>query len=148
MNDPIREKICEDLVTTLSRMKTGAGYFFDWPSIDRGENVEPDEYPAAAVLDGAEEIKQLAHPLHDCLLDVQIRGRGKSSESPSAYGNRMIADACRAVMQDIRRGGLAVNTMVTGTDKLPGWPATDDVLIDVFLQVHYRTSLTDPSDAR
>lgn len=148
MSEPVDVLICEDLVETFRRMRKGAGYHFDYLAVDHGESIDPDEYPAVAVLDGEEDTTELAHPLHDNILSVQVRCRAKAFESPSQVGSYMIADVKRAAMQDITRGGLAVSTKVGGRDKVHGWPANDDVIVDVFLKVHYRASLTDPSDAR
>lgn len=148
-----RELICENLIDTYRGMTQGAGYCRDWKGFSRHLLAEePPEKPALAVIDPHEDVSALAYPLHDRSLDIEVRGLhdvpATRDNNPSRAGTEMIEDIERASMVDPTRGGLAVDTELKGSDKFPGWPGLDNVSVVVYLRIRYRTTHTDPSEAR
>jgi len=147
----IRELINLNLLETAKQMRKGAGYHFDWGSFFRHlAPDEPDDVPAYGQQDTGEFISQLIYPLHERTLTVEHRGYHYVPDPTQAgtEANYMLADLERMLMQDITRGGLAVDTRIVRNDTFIGYPATNGVTVSVVSEIDYRTLMTDPNLAK
>ena len=147
----IRENINVNLITSAKQMTKGAGYHYDWGSFFRHlAPDEPEDVPAYGQQDTGEFISQIIYPLHERVLTVEIRGYHYVSDPTQAgtVANYLLADLERMLMQDITRGGLAVDTRLIRNDTFIGYPATNGVTVAIVSEIDYRTLLTDPNKAK
>lgn len=147
----VREQICVNMIETAKQMTEGAGYNFTWGSFFRHlAPDEPEDVPAFGMQDTGESTTQLVFPIHDRTLTVEVRGYHyvPDPEQAGTVANHMIADLERVLMQDVTRGGLAVDTRLIRNDTFIGYPATNGVTVSIVAEIDYRTLLTDPNQAK
>ena len=147
----IRELINLNLIETAKQMREGAGYHFDWGSFFRHlAPDEPDDVPAYGQQDTGEIKSQVVYPIIERELTIEVRGYHyvPDPEQAGTVANYMIADIERMLMQDITRGGLAVDTILDRDDTFIGYPATNGVTVSQVVLIQYRTLLTDPNQAK
>ena len=116
----VREKILEDIETTLKGISKIKGYENDIANIKRykqsGNSLR--EVPCIIISAGPEE-KTQGEQLINCRFTVNIEVWIRHDEEDIAGStdtiiNSLLGDVEKALFIDYTRGGLAVNTVVTG----------------------------------
>jgi len=116
----VREKILEDIETTLKLISKANGYENDIASVQRwlqgGNSLR--EVPCIVISAGPEE-KMQGEQLINCRFTVNIEvwirhDEDDVSGSTDTIINSLLGDVEKALFIDYTRGGLAVNTIVTG----------------------------------
>jgi len=142
----IRENIILDLKQTLEDMSEGAGYHYDWEDVWL---FPPKNYghPWALISENTERQIDLVYPKIERVLEVEIAASHRvltsSADAPSTASRALIADLERAVMQDPKRAGNAVDTSLVRTD--PPILAADAVGVVVVIEIKYHTNRKDPN---
>lgn len=148
----IRDDIVDDLKTTLGGITAGAAYnyttasVFDWRT--PGASTIPS-FPAVSVWDLDERVEWKAYPLATRILRVTIQAihACEPNDDPAGVARKMLHDIQKAVVVDHTRGGVAVDTLEVANRVAVDAPAEPYVVVEVDLDVHYRTNRADPASA-
>ena len=140
------------LETTLQRMDSGRGYYYDWKGGQRWALIPPSDagWPFFSLLDQRESVTETSNRLHRSL-DIAVGGWhdvefGRSDE-PAKAALRLIADLERALMSDRKQGGHALDTIITGSEPQVNEAAQPSIFVEVTARIHYRTNVTEPTEA-
>lgn len=149
----LRKQIIDHLVSTLGGINGGGSYASSVKGVSWWMRIPQSitEYPWLVVADTEERITDLVYPLSDRTLSIVIAGTllyTMGADEASDGANDLIADIERAVLGDPTRSGLAFDTQVTSTSTDITEGADPLVVVEVKLNVRYRTLRTDPGDAR
>lgn len=148
----VRKQIIDDVIQALQGIN-GTGEYVStvrnvywWLAIP---NTMP-EYPTLVVADVEEKITDLVYDLSDRNLTVRIAATLLYPENTNSLEgvNELSGDIEKALTADITRGGLAVDTRITGTRTEIVDPEATLVAIEVECLIRYRTLRTDPDEAR
>ena len=140
----VRERILENIKSSLEDIKKSNGYDNDIKSVQRWMQHGNSLYdtPCIIVAAGAEEQQSGPFPLVSCNLSVELTLWYRQSENDSiptdTYLNSLLGDIIRALYADYTRSGLAQDTEVTSVlpfESVEGQPQTG-LIIDA--QVSYR----------
>lgn len=153
MADTIREKIFENLVTTLSGISVVGGYDNDIASVERwnmnGNNKA--SVPAIIINSGPEKNDDgKAYDLTHCLLTVFIELWVRQNEAESATTptdkllNSLLGDIKKALAQDVTRGGNAVDTEVTDVETFETIEGQQHAGLVITVQIEYRHQQQNP----
>ena len=150
MPETVREKIFQNLESVLNQVKTLNGYDNDIQSVQRwrqnGNSLK--DVPAIIISSGSESNEDKPLPLTTCnltvFLDLWIRELESSTEGTEIKLNSLLGDVKKALKQDIKRGGNAVDTSFG--DTLPFETAEGEPHAGLIIQVliKYRHQQTDP----
>jgi hypothetical protein len=151
--ETVREKILENLKTTLEGITVANGYNFDFTSgtIQRwsmhGNSLV--NLPAVVLSCGDESEQSAPYPLEECALSVYLDCFFVSDEdeatSTDTYLNRLQGDIKKAVLADHTRGGHAVDTNVLGTTPFETTEGQHYAGIIVEIEIKYRHQRLDPA---
>jgi len=147
----IRQKNADNRIATARQMTEGAGYNYDWGSFYDGvAPPEPDELPAFCFIDPDESLDFGPNPLMDRVTYGEFKGMHSAPEPQDQYptARRMIEDIERNQAGDFTVGGLAVTVQLARASIFAEYPTSDRVTVVIPFELRYRTTLTDPSDAR
>lgn len=147
--EPIPQMILENLQTALGAADGGSDYFYDLNVVKIGEDIfQAAYYPAVTI--GIGEMGRLYENKEGRVLwagnfrwSLSVIGAIEGYTDGPKRLIRMFHDIYRAVMADYTRGGVALNTIVTGAEMLP--PADGDDTrswLEVGVEVHFRTKDT------
>jgi len=153
MGDTVREKIMEDIKTTLEGISKANGYNNDIASIQRwrqGGNPRLN-VPCIVINAGPEEKDPVPNPLTTCRLTVNIDVWIRHDEddvpgSTDTILNSLLGDVEKALMVDIKRGDYAVDTIIQRNipfETAEGEPYAG-IIVDV--EIHYRHKITNPEE--
>lgn len=149
----VRERIIENIVSTLQGITVANGYHVDIVSVQRQEpgGAVRKSTPFILVQEGGEEAKDGPNPMSTKMLDIVVTAVTSRDEDYSApldeTLNVLRGDVETALMQDRTRGNLAVLTSPVGSmpaeyhDK--GGVASPGVAI--LFSVTYRHHYQDPT---
>jgi hypothetical protein len=152
-SEPIQERILQDLEASLRLVNgTGAYHHVLVTILERGAPWPEalDQLPAARVLEGDEAATLGATGLVARQLPVTVEARlalPEPGRNLRTEAGRLIADLERAVTADPRRGGLAVDTFLTGNSRLIDEEPGPLAEVRVEFLVQYRTRHGDPATA-
>jgi len=138
--------------TTLQRMDSGRGYFYDWKGGQRWLLVPPSDagYPYFSLLDQRETVTETANRLHR-VLEIAVGGwyevEFSRDSEPAKAALRLIADLERALMSDRKQGGHALDTILTGSEPQVNEAVQPSIFVEVTARIHYRTNVTEPTEA-
>lgn len=151
--ETVREKILENLKTTLEGITVANGYNFDFPpgTIQRwsmhGNSLV--NLPAVVLSCGDESEQSAPYPLEECALSVYLDCFFVSDEdeatSTDTYLNRLQGNIKKAVLADHTRGGHAVDTNVLGTTPFETTEGQHYAGIIVEIEIKYRHQRLDPA---
>lgn len=153
MAEPARETLLAYLETTLQRMDSGRGFFFDWKGCSRWALEPPANagWPYCSLLDTREAITEPAHNRLSRRLEIAVGGWhsvGYSrEEGPASAASRLVSDIERALMWNRKQGGNAVDTILTGSETIVNAAVKPSVFVEVTAAIMYRTNLTEPTEA-
>ncbi len=151
MADSIRERIVQDVVSTLEGIRVSNGFDLDVQSVLRARlpGVKVQEFPTILVVEQSETKDQPATP-------GGLLGKWAASlsvalicwvrhEEMAREANRLLANVEKALMADLTRGGLAVLTNLVSNEMF----VTEDIEapkagITVVIEVRYRHAEQDP----
>ncbi|MCK5161646.1 MAG: hypothetical protein KAQ99_08750 [Candidatus Aureabacteria bacterium] len=154
MSKTVREKILEDLETTLALIKTEEGYENDILSVQRWKQSGNStvNVPCIIINGGSEPRSQHPNPLITCILkvylDLWIRHDEEAAESTDTYINSLILDIENALMVDYTRGGYAQNTEIVNLDPFRGVEGNPHAGVTIEVDIKYRHEQGDPTQAR
>lgn len=154
MSKSVREKILENLETTLALVKTEEGYNNDISSVQRwkqsGNSIV--NVPCIIINGGSEPRSQHPNPLITCTLkvylDLWIRHDEEAAESTDTYINSLILDIENALMVDYTRGGYAQNIEIVNLDPFRGVEGNPHAGVTIEVDIKYRHEQGDPTQAR
>ena len=153
MTEPVRERVLDNLKTTLEGMTTVGGYNFDFTSstVQRWSMLGNSlvDLPAIVITSGPEEQKSLANDHEDCSFTVYIDAFYVNDSDDEAvtdtYLNRLQGDIKKIVMIDEQRGGLALSTDVVGSAPFETADEQPYAGMTVELLIKYRHLRSDPT---
>jgi hypothetical protein len=150
-SESIRELILQHCETSLAAVNGVGSYQLDLETVSRGQGAPSnlDVLPAARIAEGTESVTNGPDPLITRTLPITVTGWVRVSDdslvSLATLRNRMQQDIETALLTDWTRGGLAVNTRLTGSRT----PDDDepDVLgsVEVSFELLYRTRHNNPT---
>ena len=147
MADTVRERILQNLVTTLQGVTTSAGYATTLRKVTRipASAFSLTELPMVMLVDASEE-KEDGNPAQftRCLLHLELICWNANYSTPSEEALKILGSVEKALYVDQRRGGLAIDTDVTGNETLIAEEAMPYGGVTIFMDVHYRHRLGDP----
>lgn len=150
---PTKEQILDNLQTTLEGITAGADYYNTVAFVTRVDTVpiELKEYPAIVMVPLGADYDQpgLATTL---AIDVQYRIRLtlaiRTRTTPTEELENFIRDVHTALLVDITRGGLAINTrMLDDAVYYPTQIKEPVAVADCTILVHFRTPRTNLNQA-
>lgn len=148
-NDPIRERIVDDLADTLQAITAGAAYWYTPANVFKWRMPPPEAiaFPAMCVLDTDERVERATTPLAHRTLSVTIVGIHSADliGQSDRVARRLLADIQKRVQVDRTRGGLAVTTNEVANRIFVESPSEPVVVVEVDLEITYRTALGDPA---
>ena len=151
MGDTVREKIMQNIETTMNEISKANGYSNDIASVQRwrqGGNPRTD-VPCIVINCGPEEKEPVPNPLTTCMLTVNIDVWIRHDEddvpgSTDAILNSLLGDVEKALMVDITRGGYAVDTVSERNIPFAMDEGAPHAGITMDVGIHYRHKITDP----
>lgn len=151
MRQSVRERILQNLQATLESIVEGATYNFTVRKVERTRAVpllENMEFPCVFIFEMPERITQEPNPLLTKELTIVFQSWLRSGDGDlSVQLNGFIADLEVALLADVRRGGLAVDTTITEHTVFVDTPIDVMAAIHTIATVHYRTVEGDPYTA-
>ena len=102
-------------------------------------------YPAASILEAADEMTTLYHPFCDRTLSIVLRLWIHATSERSEKLNLLLADVQKQMMMDNTRGGFAIDTL-EGSNRNVYLEAegAEEAGMDIDYEISYRTRLVDP----
>jgi len=153
MPETVRERIIENIKTTLEGIKKASGYNFDFS----GETVQRwsmhgnslVNLPAVIISSGDEEERSSPYPLEECTLSVYLDvfyvNEENEETSTDTYLNRLQGDIKKAILEDHTRGGHAIDTNVLGTTPFETAEGQHYAGIIIELEIKYQHMRLDPA---
>lgn len=143
MRESVRERILQNIQTTLEGINETAGYNFTVGRVERMRAVplaEDSEFPALFIYETSERIAQGPNPLLTKELTVIIQTWLRSGDNDlSVQMNGITADIETAMFADVKRGGLAVDTDVVEHVFMLDTPIEVLAALHSVFIIHYRT---------
>lgn len=144
----LKELILQDVKTTLEGITTAGGYSIDSPLVTRktGNALRAPRYPVIYLVEPEEEKEhEGAKQVTTAVMHLRMEAFIWDDRDQSALdATNMLRDMEHRLLQDVRRGGNAIDTTLTGNAlvvdedlKISGVALDVDVL--------YRHDLTDPA---
>jgi hypothetical protein len=151
--EPAREQLLAYLETTLQRMNSGRGFFYDWKGCQRWVLQPPSNagWPYSSLIDTREVVTEHTQNRLHRALDIAVGGwhvvtQGRE-DGPAQAAIRMASDIERALMWDRRQGRNAVDTILTGSEIMVDASTKPSVFVEVSARVTYRTNIEEPTEA-
>lgn len=153
MAETVREKILQNIKTTLEGIKIANGYNFDFleSSVQRwsmhGNRMA--DLPMIIISPGNEEEKSVPLPHEECALSVYLDVFYVNDEvdvTPTdTYLSRLQGDIKKAILADHTRGGHAIDTNVLGTTPFETTEGQHYAGIIIELEIKYQHLRLDPT---
>jgi len=151
--ETVRERILQNIKTTLEAVTIANGYNFDFtPQTIQRWSMHGNrmvDMPMAVISPGDEDETSSPHPFEECVVDGLFRRIFINDENDAVptdtYLNRLQGDIKKAVLQDPTRGGDAIDTDVLGTTPFETTEAQPYAGIIMELRVCYRHLRSDPT---
>ncbi len=153
MSETVREKILQNLKTSLENITTDNGYNFDFNenTVQRwsmhGNSLV--DVPAVILSPGDEEEKGRTLPYIQCdmtvYLDIFFIDNETDGIATDTYLNRLQGDIKKAILSDYTRGGYAIDTNVRGTTVFETTEGQQYAGIIIELGINYQHKRTDPT---
>lgn len=149
----VRERIVDNIVSALQNISIANGYNYDLKKARRtytaGQLLKT--FPRCMVLEGDErksDGEEGPVGIYTCFLPIEIECWIRDTKEPPEDANIFLGDVERAIMQDPRRGELAINTELEGSSLMIGAEPEPRAYHAMRFTVHYRHSRLDSSQAR
>lgn len=152
----VRESVLANIKTTLQGIAPGgvpaAGYTMPLKGVYRW-NVDTlasvIEAPLILVVDGGDAYQQATLSLLEkrltLAIDVWQRIEFTDDDDVAEEAGAFLADVERALLQDCRRGGFAIDTLFKNSEVLVQREAEPFYVVSLAVEIRYRTNLTNPS---
>ncbi|MCD6459406.1 hypothetical protein J7L67_01910 [bacterium] len=146
----IREKIMQNLVTTLEGITTGNGYNNTINAVYRWEQTGNSlvDVPVIELNIAGEDTENSPNPYTTATLSVMIdlfvrHDKSNFSGSTDAYLITFLADITKALMTDNTRGGNAIDTVITGNSPFDIVDGQGFTGLTVIIDILYRYKIYD-----
>ncbi|SRR6266571_3148953 len=155
--DTIRERCLKNLVTTLQTIKTANGYdnTVEDLAVQRfKQNGQPLSVGnnLLIIYEGEDETDEqpLTLTTHRLAVAIQVLARYDEAADPRSGAevcNSLMGDVLKAVLGDVTRGGVAIETLHTGASPLA--EDAQKLLLEFFMgfEITYRHRFADPKVA-
>ena len=155
MPNTVRENIFANLKTTLETIVAGATYDNTVAEVRR-YNINDQalgSYPLIVITPGTETGNDEAFPLLKCvlevILEVWISPAEDETTATDTLLNSLLGDIKRSLMQDITRGGYAVDTTVgTLVEPFESLRGQAEAGYFITVKIEYRHDQTNPKTVR
>ena len=145
----VRDRIAEHFATGFKNVAAGiGGYTTTWDIVSR-EPINPRELNQAEAVLGVYDLKerkvqQVGYTLCDLSFTIEFFWKKMMGDQTPSVGNTLMGEIQKLVLADPQQGGLALNTVGTGTElDLESFAGSVGAGIVTFL-VTYRHKLNDP----
>ena len=153
MEETVKEKILQNVKTTLEGIKKENGYNFDFiqSGIQRWSMFgnKMTELPMAIISPGNEEERSSPDPYEECALTVYLDifyvNDEKEDTPTDTYLNRLQGDVKKAILADHTRGSNAIDTNVMGTTPFETTEGQHYAGIIIELEIKYQHLRLDPT---
>jgi len=153
MPETVREKILQNLKTTLEGITVANGYNFDFaPETVQRWSMHGNSLvnlPAVIISCGDEGEQSVPYPFEECALSVYLDCFYVNDEdeaiSTDTYLNRLQGDIKKAILADHTRGGHAVDTNVLGTTPFETTEGQHYAGIIIEVEIKYQHQRLDPT---
>lgn len=146
---PVRHSIVAAMLTAVRAITAGATYNYSVAAAFPWRTPAPEglTYPAVCVLDLDEKVERATSPLHHRTLRVTFQAIHAAglTQAPDEVARRLLADLEVCVQANRTWGGLAVTTNEVANRIFLDTPAEPFVVVELEVEVTYRTRLTDPA---
>lgn len=153
-NPSLRTQVVQALVDAFSAIVAGADYHYTPAKVWRWRVPQSGEmsYPSIGVFDLDESVEYHAPPCVDRRVSVTVQGihAALPDQEPDVVARNLMADIQRAALADVRLGlpEFVIDVTETANRLAVDAPTEPYVVVEVDLDVHYRTSLKDPAARR
>ncbi len=141
----IRERIMQNIAVVLEQISTANGYNNTLQGVYRFEQKGNStvKEPFLEILPVSEDIQPAPEPYVTCTLtlnlDVWVRhSKSEFDGSTDAYLITFLQDITRAIMSDTSRGGLAIDTKITGNYPFVTVEGQPYAGVTVTVEIRYR----------
>ena len=151
--ETVRERILQDIKTTLEGVTIANGYNFDFTPLTvqrwsmHGNRMV--DMPMAVISPGDEDESSSPYPFEECVmavyLDLFFVNDENDAVATDTYLNRLQGDIKKAILLDPTRGGDAIDTDVMGTTPFETTEAQPYAGIIIELKIRYRYLRSDPT---
>lgn len=155
MADSVRERIMKHVQATLEGITVENGYANTLRSVQRfrQDGQELANLPAAILIEGGDDV-DLNGPLEltsrtmtVSVVLIQQQDTDVDAQSASELMNSLIADVQRAMQQDHRRGGVAIDTTESGIGDMNVDEGQPELVQTIGYRIAYRHLRNDPTQA-
>jgi hypothetical protein len=151
--ETVRERILDNIKTTLEGVTQANGYNFDFtPDTVQRWTMHGNrmvDMPMVIISPGDEDESSNPHPYEECVMSVFLDIFHVTDEedpvSTDTYLNRLQGDIKKAVIEDVTRGGEAIDTDVVGTTPFETIESQPHAGLIMELRIRYRHLRTDPA---
>ena len=148
-SDPIRQRVVDELCDSLAGITAGSAYWYTPSAVYRWRMPPPEAiaFPSYCVLDTDERVERATTPLAHRTLSITVVGIHSADliGESDRVARQLLADIQRRVQVDRTRGGVAVTTNEVANRIFVESPNDPIVVVEVDLEVTYRTALGDPA---
>lgn len=154
MPDTVRERIFENLRTSLAAITIANGFDNDIASVRRYD-INDDSlgpFPMIYITPSVEIGDDTAYPLIaldlNAILEVWIRPAKDETRYTDTILNSLLGDIKKKLNEDITRGGIAIDTIVgTSVEPFESMRGQSEAGYFVTVKIQYRHKQTDPKQA-
>ena len=146
----VRELILQNIKTTLEGISIANGYNNDFENVQRYDvhNSTLVNLPCIIMSVVGEEKQLSPHPFFTCTMRVSIDVFFTQAEDDTTstyqYINSFLGDVEKAIMQDVYRGSLADNTIITGNEAFEIGEKTSFSGVIIDIEIQYKHKYNDP----
>ena len=151
--ETVRERILQNIKTTIEGVTVANGYNFDFtPQTVQRWSMHGNrmvDMPMVVISPGDEDESSSPHPFEECLLSIYLDLFYVTDENDpvptDTYLNRLQGDIKKAILSDYTRGGYAIDTNVRGTTVFETTEGQQYAGIIIELGINYQHKRTDPT---
>lgn len=159
MAESVRERIVQDVVTTLQGVTVANGYAHTLASVQRFHQAGQltADTPVCVVMEGDDTVEQdgplaggyglTSRTLVLSLVLIHQHDVEADHRSSAAVMAALVQDIQKAMQVDHRRGGLAINTEELGVGELDAQEGQPELMQTIGYRIRYRHSRIDPTVA-
>lgn len=148
---PVKERVVTHIVSTLEAIDGSPSYHHEILAVKRQSPDNPvlvftaQEFPAIIVSHADIVRSDDVNAMIQCELGVTLRASLLDRENHATELEWLVADLHKALLTDVTRGGIAVDTKITGETVYDQEEQTGIASVDLAVRVRFRHLYDDPN---